>query len=134
MALEWLWSACVHPILQQITNDLGQKPGDTELPRIWWIGDRSASSYAFNVATSSNAEAPGSALDLVISSYTSTIKALQNARNRALSGQEQNRVDPYNLLVATMPSTPGGAPLPGVIREGQAINTAVEWHIQHHGA
>ncbi|KAF4868420.1 hypothetical protein CGCSCA1_v012343 [Colletotrichum siamense] len=126
MALGWLWSACVHPILKQITKDLGQKPSDADLPRMWWIGTGHASSFPFHAATSSNAEAPGSTLDLTISSYTSTIKALQNARNRALRGQEQDRVDPYNLLVVTMPSTPGGAPLPGVTRELQAIKTAVD--------
>ncbi|KAJ5019810.1 hypothetical protein K4K57_009273 [Colletotrichum sp. SAR 10_99] len=126
MALGWLWSSCVHPILKQITKDLGQKPSDADLPRMWWIGTGHVSSFPFHAATSSNAEAPGSTLDLTISSYTSTIKALQNARNRALRGQEQDRVDPYNLLVVTMPSTPGGTPLPGVTRELRAIKTAVD--------
>ncbi|EXF80224.1 hypothetical protein CFIO01_11422 [Colletotrichum fioriniae PJ7] len=120
--LEWLWSSCVHPILNKITEDVHTKPNGSSLRRIWWIGTGFASTLPFHAATSSD----GSTLDLSIPSYTSTIKALQNARKRSSKGHKTDDADPYHLLMVTMPSTPSQTDLPGVTREKQAIKAAVK--------
>ncbi|KAK7446455.1 hypothetical protein Landi51_07402 [Colletotrichum acutatum] len=124
--LEWLWSSCVHPILNMITGDVDTKSDGNNLSRIWWIGTGFASTLPFHAATGSDEETPGSTLDLSIPSYTSTIKALQNARNRSSKGQKTGDADPYHLLMVTMPSTPGQTDLPGVSREKQAIKAAIK--------
>lgn len=124
--LGWLWSSCVHPILQYIIPDLDTVADSGKVPRVWWIGTGAASQLPFHAATSYGKHESISALDLVISSYTPTIKALQNARCRAIQGQEQSEAGESSLLIITMPTTPGGTSLRGVTKERRAIQKAVK--------
>ena len=96
------------------------------MPRVWWIGTGAASQLPFHAATSYGQGVSISTLDLVISSYTPTIKALENARYRATRSHQHSEGDPQSLLIVTMPSTPGETFLPGVTKEREAIKRAIE--------
>ncbi|KAI1823626.1 CHAT domain-containing protein [Xylaria intraflava] len=124
--LAWLWTACVRPILERILPDFNPVPASREIPRIWWIGVGGASVLPFHAATLHGQKSSMSTLDFVIPSYTPTIKALQNARQRASRGWENSKDDSQSLLIITMPSTPGASSLSGVTREQRAIKSAVK--------
>ncbi|KAJ6084211.1 hypothetical protein N7486_011011 [Penicillium sp. IBT 16267x] len=100
--LNWLWRACVEPIL----TALGLKePQATDLPRVWWIGTGLASSLPFHAAGDHLFGSKANAYTYIISSYTPTIRALGYARKRASALQELTVKKP-ELLVALMPTTP----------------------------
>lgn len=92
------------------------------LPRIWWIGTGLASSMPFHAAGIHSKGSTENALCRAISSYTPSIKALAYARDRANSTDIIGK----NLLIATMPTTPGCAALTGVIKERDTILEVVK--------
>lgn len=96
-ALEWLWISVASPIL----NELGFKttPQAHPWPRVWWIATGMLASFPIHAAglrdehekASTSAE---SVLDRVISSYSTSIKALIYTRqnqSKVVSGNEPNR-------------------------------------------
>jgi hypothetical protein len=101
--LEWLWDAAVKPVL----NELGftQMPSHGEpWPRVWWVGSGLLNILPIHAAGYHDFTPPETALDRVISSYTSTIKSLSYARER-LAGANQVELKEKAILVA-MPTTP----------------------------
>jgi len=60
---------------------------------------------------------PSSVMDLVISSYTPTVQALTRARALARTPRVTQPPPDSRMLVVAMPTTPGQAPLPNVLRE-----------------
>ncbi|RFU82153.1 tpr [Trichoderma arundinaceum] len=125
--LNWLWKACVEPILTTL-GFLNETPV-TDLPRIWWIGAGLASSLPFHAAGNHLSASKDNAYTYTISSYTPTVKALGYAWNRASELQELT-IERPELLVALMPTTPDvdGKPvkdLRGVMGELSAITNAV---------
>ncbi|KAF7534029.1 hypothetical protein G7054_g6561 [Neopestalotiopsis clavispora] len=98
--LEWLWDVAVGPILEYLGyND----PPGGEWPRVWWIPTGPLSLLPLHAAgyhSSSNK----SALDRVISSYSSSIKALQYSRQ--VSKTNSRLVIDRPALLISMPTTP----------------------------
>ncbi|MGP3957817.1 CHAT domain-containing protein [Nonomuraea sp. 3N208] len=94
--LDWLWAHVTGPVLEA----LGPQH------RIWWCPTGPLTLLPLHAA--------GSALDLVISSYTPTLRALIHAR-----GQSGPRAERRVLLVG-VPVVPGDAALQGVVRELEA--------------
>ncbi|KAF5694457.1 hypothetical protein FDENT_1186 [Fusarium denticulatum] len=99
--LEWLWDVAVGPILDY----LGYK--DTpqgEWPRIWWIPTGPLTLLPLHAAGYHSPPSNKSALDRVVSSYSSSIKALQYSR-RMRQKNSRSLIDRPALLVS-MPTTP----------------------------
>jgi tetratricopeptide (TPR) repeat protein len=112
--LGWLAEAITGPVLAALQREpaLGGRSGD--LPRIWWCPTGPLSVLPIHAA------GPPWVTDQVISSYTPTLRALRDARERPAmmpSGDER-------MLLVTMPVTaylPGGAPLPRVSDEADVV-------------
>ncbi|MGW4395967.1 CHAT domain-containing protein [Amycolatopsis nivea] len=117
--LAWLWEVAAAPVLEHL-GFAGTPPEGREWPRLWWcpahvlsfLPFHAAGRYQPDRARESSRPAELSVLDRVVSSYTTTVGALaQRDRSR--------RSVPATLIVP-VPDTPG-APLPGVVRETQAL-------------
>jgi CHAT domain-containing protein len=125
--LSWLWSTCVKPVLQELAH-YTPSPSSDQVRRVWWIGTGAASSLPFHAACqyyNGHIVSGESCLDQTIPSYTPTIKALRNARERPLAAGKLNSKD-ASVLVVTMPTTPGQSDLSGVVREEETITEAVQ--------
>ncbi|RVX42138.1 CHAT domain-containing protein [Nonomuraea polychroma] len=94
--LDWLWTHVTGPVLEALGP----------LRRIWWCPTGPLTLLPLHAA--------GSALDLVVSSYTPTLRALIHAR-----GQSGPRAERRVLLVG-VPEVPGDAAVKGVVRELEA--------------
>jgi hypothetical protein len=90
--LAWLWEAVVEPVLAVIP----------EATRVWWCPAGFASLFPLHVAGRYGDPAPVSAMDRVVSSYTTTLTALVRARQRAAAPGGGRLV----VGVADAPSTP----------------------------
>ncbi|KAJ5117770.1 hypothetical protein N7448_011402 [Penicillium atrosanguineum] len=110
--LAWLWRECVKPVL----NELGHYAQSSleDLPRVWWIGTGLASSFPFHAACDISAEPTENTFSRVLSSYTPSIKALLNSRERTSTSPSSSKY-PLKLLMVTMATTPGADDLPGDI-------------------
>ena len=115
--LGWLWDNAAGPALHTLGHDHAGDPA--MLPRVWWapggllslLPVHAAGRYAQNPSATPR---PACVMDLAVSSYTPTIRALRYARRQAASRQE-----PGGSLIVGMASTPGlpDASLPGVPAE-----------------
>lgn len=117
-AMEWLWLSCVEPVLRRLP--LSQSPH-----RVWWIGCGYASSLPFHAAGRYVDGKFEGCIDRTISSYTTTIKALNYTRDLS-SRVEKSQDGNQSLLLVTMPTTPGQCSLPGVEDEEGAVRVSVE--------
>ena len=115
--LGWLWDNATEPALHALGHD--HQPTGATLPRVWWVPGGLLSLLPLHAAgwhAQDPCAPPGrpSVMDLVVSSYTPTIRALRYARRGAARPQ-----GPGRSLIVGMASTPGlpGASLPGVPEE-----------------
>ncbi|EFQ99578.1 hypothetical protein MGYG_02590 [Nannizzia gypsea CBS 118893] len=122
--LSWLWRGCVRPVLEELHCEVQSSADD--LPRVWWIGTGLANSFPFHSAGDVSAGKTENACYRVISSYTSTIRALQYARERtSKSPSIPSGRDPWRVVIVTMPETPDANDLPGTRRERSEIIAAM---------
>ncbi|MCJ1334091.1 hypothetical protein MMC10_010798 [Thelotrema lepadinum] len=122
--LLWLWDNCVAKILKNIGLEPLSPDGSApeQLPRIWWVGTGLATSMPLHAAGVHEPGSTDNVFSRAISSYTPSIKALSFSKSRAGSTPAVGS----GLLLATMPTTPGGNPLPGVTSEKRAILDATD--------
>lgn len=79
VVLAWLWHAIAQPVL----DHLGFREPTTELPRMWWCMTGPLSILPIHAAGLDPVEYPGAnVLDRTVSSYTTTVGALRQARER----------------------------------------------------
>jgi CHAT domain-containing protein len=83
------------------------------LPRIWWLPLGLLGLFPLHAA--GHAGKPG-ALDLAVSSYTSTLRALAHARGRPTTTVRRQ-------LVVVLARTPGLPDLPGTVAEAVGLHT-----------
>ncbi|OQV09889.1 CHAT domain-containing protein [Cladophialophora immunda] len=127
--LSWLWDACVQPIVV-LLRPLDKTCGAVSpVLRAWWIGTGEANAVPFHAAGNHSPGSSDNTISHMVSSYTPTIKALAFSRQRlaqcrrlVATGKAVGGTP--SLVVATMPQTPGMAPLPGVENEVSSISTA----------
>jgi tetratricopeptide (TPR) repeat protein len=101
--LEWLWDVAASPILEAL--GLHQPPSDDNWPHVWWILAGALSHLPLHAAGRHAKGYTETVLDRVMSSYSSSIKALIYGRrhsNRKSTGPASD----HALLVA-MRETPG---------------------------
>ncbi|MEU7893113.1 CHAT domain-containing protein [Nonomuraea sp. NPDC049152] len=100
--LDWLAERVGRPVLDAIGL---HAPPEGTWPRLWWCPTGALSLLPLHAV----------ALDVAVSSYTPTLRALAHARREAGPHAEGRP-----LLVA-LPSTPGEEDLPGAERESEAV-------------
>ncbi|KAL4864994.1 hypothetical protein BDV12DRAFT_211281 [Aspergillus spectabilis] len=108
--LEWLWDSIVDPILQAL--GFTQSPSDCNWPHIWWIPTGPLTKFPLHAAGYHNQGRSKTVLDRVMSSYSSSVKAIIHGRRRPT---EQSS-SAHALLVA-MEHTPGSNHLPFAAKE-----------------
>lgn len=117
--LTWLWDGCVKLVFNELRGMDILNSGNT---RVWWMGSGIATSFPFHAAGSDFKNASENALDLVVSSYTPTIKALEYSRSQtSMHGRNGTGNEADSVLIVTMPTTPGQIDLSGVDKEKDAI-------------
>ncbi|MGV9918351.1 CHAT domain-containing protein [Streptomyces cellulosae] len=107
--LEWLWGAAAEPVLHSLGFTGEPSPGQP-WPRVWWAPGGLLSLLPLHAA-GHHVEPPPAGLgrgekrtvmDRVVSSYTTTIRALHHARRHHTSKPSVSR-----SLIVAMPTTPG---------------------------
>jgi CHAT domain-containing protein len=101
--LSWLWDTVVEPIADALPPDV--------ISRVWWMPIGPLASMPLHAAGHPGADG---ALDVMVSSYIPTLRALIVARAR-------RRPISRHLLTVAMPTTPGMRPLPGAVAEATAL-------------
>lgn len=107
--LEWLWDAAVEPVLRSLGFTGEPSPGQS-WPRVWWAPGgllsllplHAAGHHSESLRADSRDREPPTVMDRVVSSYTTTIRALHHARRHHTSAPSVSR-----SLIVAMPITPG---------------------------
>lgn len=100
--LEQLWEGIAEPVL----NTLGftQAPPDGCWPRIWWIPIGPLAKFPIHAAGRHADGSSNTVLDRVISSYSSSLRALIYSQNRS---KAKGAPKPEGVVLVPMPVTPG---------------------------
>ncbi|RSN26227.1 hypothetical protein DL990_32960 [Amycolatopsis sp. WAC 01416] len=106
--LVWLWDKVVAPVL-------GELPTSNSTPRVWWLPIGVLGLFPLHAA--GHPGQPG-ALDAVVSSYTTTLRALAQTRKRPAAKTRRQ-------LVVGLKHTPGMPDLPGRSRD-RSLGRATE--------
>ncbi|MFE6018520.1 CHAT domain-containing protein [Streptomyces sp. NPDC056441] len=105
--LEWMWDAAAEPVLRSLGFTGGPTPGQS-WPRVWWAPGGLLSLLPLHAAghhsepPRAGLQEPRTVMDRVVSSYTTTIRALHHARRHHASTPSVSR-----SLIVAMPTTPG---------------------------
>ena len=116
--LAWLWDTIAEPILTHLGHTT-TPTGDAPWPRVWWCPVGILAYLPLHAAghhTRQTAEPalPRTVPDLVVSSYTPTVRALAQART-------PRSADPISAALIVPVQEIPGAELPGVTTETNAI-------------
>ncbi|KIW80555.1 hypothetical protein Z517_07171 [Fonsecaea pedrosoi CBS 271.37] len=106
--LEWLWDVVANPILTEIR--LTQPPSGDDWPRIWWIPTGSLSKFPVHAAGYHSKCSRETVLDRVMSSYSTSIRAIIHSRRNGRSSSPSST--PLKALLVAMPDTPNQKALP----------------------
>jgi len=119
--LEWLWDTIVQPIFSRLGYTEG---ANSTKPRLWWIPTGLLSFLPIHAAGYYNGP---SAMDYVISAYTSSIKALKYSRGN-LGPCEYN-----HGLIVIMPTTQNYPSLPRAREEAGNVKklTRLQFKLDH---
>jgi len=116
--LGWLWDAVTGPVLERLGATRTPRPGEP-WPRLWWCPVGPMAFLPLHAAGHHTAPAdPLSVMDLVVSSYTATIRALGYARRPYGSSHGAGG---HPALIVAMPETPGLGDLPAAAREAGTL-------------
>ncbi|KAF3190682.1 hypothetical protein TWF788_008203 [Orbilia oligospora] len=145
--LEWLWDTVVNPILKEL-KIFGPPPND-DWPRIWWIPTGQLSLLPLHAAgyhsqepinghcrtlvlsgTNETGYCPppnSTTLDRVVSSYSSSIKALLYSRQNVQTSESHDR--PNEALLVSMDRTPGYSDLEYATEEARTLESLLSSQI-----
>ncbi|KAK4201924.1 CHAT domain-containing protein [Triangularia verruculosa] len=110
--LAWLWRSVVHPILER----LPQLPAGSQ-HRICWIPANVMTNLPIHAAT--DLDTGANAMDMIISSYATTIKSLRHSQARSSSTQHHST---GTALLLAMQQTPSESDLPFALDEVSTIS------------
>lgn len=111
--LDWLWRAIAEPVLAALGAHAPVRPG-AEWPRLVWCPTGNLTRLPLHAARPLSGG--DGVLDRVVSSYTTTIKALCQPGSTGNDG---------SLLVIAVPQAAGLAELPAVLTEAEALRTTL---------
>ncbi|KAH7159520.1 CHAT domain-containing protein [Dactylonectria estremocensis] len=81
--LAWLWDVAMEPILDALGfTQLPLNPSEDNWPHIWWVPTGRLAEFPLHAAGHHNAGSSETVLDRVMSSYSSSVKALVHSRRR----------------------------------------------------
>ncbi|KAI8711117.1 CHAT domain-containing protein [Fusarium sp. LHS14.1] len=120
--LEWLWDTVVSPVLDALGYTKPPPLGEA-WPRIWWIPIGPLSKFPLHAAGRHLEKSHKSAIDRVISSYSPSIRALEDNVNRAVRSARARPQVPAQAraLMVAMEHTPDSSPLPFAGEEVKAV-------------
>jgi tetratricopeptide (TPR) repeat protein len=98
--LEWLWDTVAEPTLEAL--GLSRTPAGENWPRIWWIPTGPLSRFPLHAAGHHRQGLGETVLDRVVSSYSSSIKAIIHGRARRRAS-----TDPSQALLVAVENTLG---------------------------
>lgn len=121
--LEWMW----HNITQPVLDALGysQPPGEGAWPHVWWIPTGLLTLFPLHAAGYHQKESSETVLDRVVSSYSSSIRAIMRSRHKNLSSLFSSKAVPRALLVG-MQHTPESGSLPYASKEIDIVQKLCE--------
>ncbi|KAI1039971.1 hypothetical protein LB505_006056 [Fusarium chuoi] len=108
--LEWLWKGLAEPCLTELGFE--NAAVDDKWPYVWWIATGPLSRFPIHAAGLNQRGGTASVMDRVISSYSSSIKALIHGRRRVRSQSGTIKDFPGSAVLVAMEDTPGSSPLP----------------------
>ncbi|KAF6810098.1 TPR domain-containing protein [Colletotrichum sojae] len=113
--LTWLWNAVVGPVLDSL--GFKQPPRDGCWPRVWWIPTGPLVQFPLHAAGYHLESRNQTAMDRVVSSYSSSVKAIVLSRqsNYVWSGSD--------VVLVSMQETPGQAKLSHAVAEVEAVQS-----------
>lgn len=100
--LRWLWEVATNPILEAL--EFRQTPTGDDWAHVWWIPTGKLSNLPLHAAGIHEITSKDTVLDRVISSYSSSIKALIYGRKKKISDLKD---EISNAVMVAMPETPG---------------------------
>lgn len=100
--LEWLWHVAMHPILDALR--FTQPPFDDDWPCVWWIPTGPLSKFPLHAAGRHAVGSVETVLDRIMSSYSSSIKAIIHGRRRRIPAATTSTRD--QALLVAMQDTP----------------------------
>ncbi|KAF3924663.1 hypothetical protein AA313_de0204774 [Arthrobotrys entomopaga] len=104
--LQWLWDVAVSPILTELGFQKSLSDDDDEWPRVWWIPTGQLSLLPLHAAGYHSTGSSNTTLDRVVSSYSSSVKALIYSRQNSLATSNSGEA-----LLVSMDKTPGQSDL-----------------------
>ncbi|KAI0812990.1 TPR domain-containing protein [Xylaria sp. FL0064] len=119
--LPWLWDAILCPVLDVL--GFTKTPSDDCWPHVWWIPTGPLVRFPLHAAGNHLNRVSATALDRVISSYSSSIKAIIHARQQQTS---QGPVVGRRVTLVAMEETPGQASLRFASEEINVVRTICE--------
>ena len=122
----WLWDEVATPVLAAL-GLTGPPAGAGPLPRIWWCPTGLLTLLPLHAAGhhpapgASPATATESVLNVAVSSYTPTLRALLEARREIPADEAAAGSTDDRILVVAVPNAPGQVPLAEVERESRHL-------------
>lgn len=113
--LQWLWDTIASPVLE--TLKLNDFLVTSQLPHVWWIPTGLISLFPLHAAGYHLCELPRTVLDVAMSSYSASLKAMQHSRSASTS-QVSKAV---RVALVAMETTPGQLRLEHAKAEVEAI-------------
>jgi CHAT domain-containing protein/tetratricopeptide (TPR) repeat protein len=107
--LKWLWNAIVGPLID--AAGFREPPVGDKWPRVWWIPTGPLIQLPLHAAGIHEPGSTDAALDRVVSSYSSSVKALMYTRNNRKPQGGTREAPRYRVVLACMRTTPGLRPL-----------------------
>jgi len=101
--LKWLWDVAARSILEAL--GFQQPISDGNWPHIWWVPTGALSHLPLHAAGLHNSGSTETVVDRVISSYTSSVKALMYGRRQSVQSLIGSM--PEHALLVAMRETPG---------------------------
>ncbi|KAK8031899.1 hypothetical protein PG990_001633 [Apiospora arundinis] len=101
--LVWLWDTIISPVLTEL--GLAQAVADSEPPHIWWIPIGPLVRFPLHAAGNHFSDHPDTALDRVVSSYSSSIRAIIHGRQQRVASPTDQ--DEQKIALVAMENTPG---------------------------
>ncbi|PQE31107.1 CHAT domain-containing protein [Rutstroemia sp. NJR-2017a WRK4] len=121
--MKLLWYTAIHPVLDHLSL-IKETRAPGKLPHIWWVGGGIMSLLPLHAAGEYSPASIENTMSHVISSYSSSLKALQFVRSKAWKPLNQHE---SKCLIVSMPTTPGLSYL-NVAEEVTLIKTQFESH------
>jgi len=101
--LEWLWDTIAQPVLDKL--EFTQSPSSEDWPHIWWIPTGLLTKFPIHAAGRHSQGSSNTVLDRVISSYSSSVKAIIYGRRHHLQPTRVSKSE--NIILLAMHKTPG---------------------------